>query len=478
LRKAKISGPCRCPRGKKVEMMYGATKKHDINEAYKWALQQNTLIARDNTDPRMHRIAERQAAAKAALKAKTFNQVAQEYYEERTDPRSSFKKPWEPDTAKGMRSIKDNLSKTDFGKLLVTNIESQTIADFINPYGQEAPAMALRYRTFINGVMDLARDQGCYQGPNPADPEGPLKRLLRIRHTSNQHPGWHHKEAPRLYTLPCEAEADQTHGGLLTTSQGAKVIGRPNGSTVRKWIADGDLPAKQLNRGKTSTYLFTLADLEKCAVKCGIPIIKPNAESSFGEAHLAIPLLRLIQLTAVRYTEAAQMLWAEINWPDKTWSIPVERTKTGRKHIVPLSDPAFEIIERMRARQDDPNIPYVFARGHTLTGIDCFYGRTLTGTCALKHLRDLTSDPFITIHSFRRNCRSWVEEKGFARLIGRAILGHAIGSALDYVYGGDAEYKELCREALNAWAAYLMGTPSKPPHSAEVIPLVRRTASA
>jgi integrase len=169
---------------------------------------------------------------------------------------------------------------------------------------------------------------------------------------------------------------------------------------------------------------------------------------------LAIPLLRFLQLTAVRFSEASNMTWDEIDTDKRLWRIPAERTKSQRNHLVPLTDEAWAIVEKMRARGVESL--YVFARGPTLTGADFHLGKPLTRECVIAHLRKASGDPTITIHAFRRNCRSWIEEQLiYWPVIGRAILGHAISGGLDEVYGGDAEFTVPCRRALTAWADYL-----------------------
>jgi integrase len=273
----------------------------------------------------------------------------------------------------------DKLAPADFAKV-------------INDYGQHAPTQALRYRELMFGAMTEARKQGCYQGDNPADPK---KLDLNIKHTSERHYGWHYDELPRLWGLLCEAEIDCKRDGLLTTAQTAKAIGRDR-AAVLNLIKFGTLSAKQANVGKNATYLIDPADVLKLDPNANV-----NAELNFGEAHLAFPLLRLLLLTSVRFSEANEMQWDEIIERRKVWIIPRGRTKSKREHTVPLVDPALEILEKMPGRRD-AHVPYVFAHGHTLTGADFHFGKPLTETCVIQHLKRASGDLDMTIHSFRR----------------------------------------------------------------------------
>lgn len=59
--------------------------------------------------------------------------------------------------------------------------------------------------------------------------------------------------------------------------------------------------------------------------------------------HIKWPLL-----TLVRPSEASAARWAEIDLDAKLWTIPAERMKAKREHIVPISYQALEFLEVMR----------------------------------------------------------------------------------------------------------------------------------
>lgn len=50
-------------------------------------------------------------------------------------------------------------------------------------------------------------------------------------------------------------------------------------------------------------------------------------------------LVRLLILTGQRRDEVARMTWAELDLDGRLWKLPKERTKNGRPHEVPLSEP-------------------------------------------------------------------------------------------------------------------------------------------
>jgi integrase len=55
-------------------------------------------------------------------------------------------------------------------------------------------------------------------------------------------------------------------------------------------------------------------------------------------------IVRLLVLTGQRRGEVAGMTWAELDDDLSTWTLPGSRTKNGAQHVVPLSEPARDII--------------------------------------------------------------------------------------------------------------------------------------
>jgi integrase len=76
----------------------------------------------------------------------------------------------------------------------------------------------------------------------------------------------------------------------------------------------------------------------------------PKLMRSLVMSNLSVPTRCLIEwqlLTLVRPSEASGARWAEIDLDAKLWTIPAERMKAKREHIVPLSPQALEILEVM-----------------------------------------------------------------------------------------------------------------------------------
>src|SRR5262249_27053354 len=58
--------------------------------------------------------------------------------------------------------------------------------------------------------------------------------------------------------------------------------------------------------------------------------------------------LEFVILTSSRTGEALGMTWSEIDFDKRLWTIPPDRMKAGKKHEVPLSNRAIEILKLQR----------------------------------------------------------------------------------------------------------------------------------
>ncbi|MBW0143781.1 tyrosine-type recombinase/integrase [Sphingomicrobium clamense] len=129
-------------------------------------------------------------------------------------------------------------------------------------------------------------------------------------------------------------------------------------------------------------------------------------------------------LTAARSGEVRLATWDEIDKKAKLWTVPAERMKAGREHVVPLSDEALDVLERARPyRRGDSNFIFPgMKRGQPLSDM------TLT-----KVLRDLDVDA--TVHGFRSTFRDWVAEcTDFQGDLAEAALAHVIADKTEAAY--------------------------------------------
>ncbi|EMV8756659.1 tyrosine-type recombinase/integrase [Escherichia coli] len=89
--------------------------------------------------------------------------------------------------------------------------------------------------------------------------------------------------------------------------------------------------------------------------KQNMPTLRPEElpmlMRSLVMSNLSVPTRCLIEwqlLTLARPSEASGARWAEIDLDAKLWTIPAERMKAKRQHIIPLSPQALDILEVMK----------------------------------------------------------------------------------------------------------------------------------
>jgi integrase len=189
-------------------------------------------------------------------------------------------------------------------------------------------------------------------------------------------------------------------------------------------------------------------------------------------------LIEFIILTAVRSSQAVGMEWKEIDWDNKVWTCPWQRTKTGRKthtpHEIHLSEPALAVLKHMQAMQQKQGI--TCDRVFTANRADRI-GKTLDYRAARMFLTMVLrpalaeqpeSDVKFTIHGFRSTFSSWANDNNFQREAIEMTLDHTVGNQIERLYARNAKrWKERVR-LLDAWAAFCGRTETLP---AEVIPL-------
>lgn len=160
-------------------------------------------------------------------------------------------------------------------------------------------------------------------------------------------------------------------------------------------------------------------------------------------------LLFLI-LSAARSGEVRGATWDEINLDAKTWSIPADRTKTGKPHNVPLSKPAIAILKRRQPFSHEG--PWIFSQ----SGRRPLSDMTLSKILREENISSDTAKRHATVHGFRSSFRDWASENGYARDLAERALAHTIKSETESAYHR-TDLLEQRRGMMEEWAEFVVG---------------------
>jgi integrase len=165
-------------------------------------------------------------------------------------------------------------------------------------------------------------------------------------------------------------------------------------------------------------------------------------------------IIKLLALTGQRASEIAGLRWSEVN--NGALVLPPDRTKNAREHVVPLSDPAREIIEAQprRAGADGALRDLIF--GHRQGP---FSGWGKSKEAMDQRITEKVGQPLPhwTPHDWRRSFATHAAGLGVQPHIIEVILNHVSGfrAGVAGIYNRQA-YEAEKRTALTLWADHLL----------------------
>lgn len=151
--------------------------------------------------------------------------------------------------------------------------------------------------------------------------------------------------------------------------------------------------------------------------------------------------IRLLVLTAVRPGELRAAPWAEFDLDAATWTIPKERMKARRPHIVPLPRQAVAILRQLQ--EITGRYALVFAGANP--------DRPMSENTVNKALRLMGYEGRQTGHGFRHLLSTELNGRGYNKDWIERQLAHGDSDEIRGTYN-HAAYVEQRREMIQAWA--------------------------
>ena len=154
--------------------------------------------------------------------------------------------------------------------------------------------------------------------------------------------------------------------------------------------------------------------------------------------------LQLLAMLFCRPSELRTALWEEVNLKAAEWTIPAERMKKRREHIIPLPTQAVELLTELKAYSSDS--PYLFPSRSSKNS-------PKSDTVFIMALRRLGYEGRQSPHGFRHIASTTLREKGFNRDHVESALAHVTGG-VEGVYN-KAAYLNDRKRMMQWWADYL-----------------------
>ncbi|ACK51032.1 integrase family protein [Methylocella silvestris BL2] len=158
-------------------------------------------------------------------------------------------------------------------------------------------------------------------------------------------------------------------------------------------------------------------------------------------------MIKVLILSGQRRSEVSDMTWSEIDFEERSWTLPAVRTKNGKGHIIPLSPTIIDVLLTL------PRI-----------GSESGFVFTTNGFSPIRNfarrkkalMMSCQSENNWTLHDLRRTFAT-----GMARLkvelpVVEKLLNHSSGTfgGVQGVYQ-QYDFQSEKREAMNLWASYV-----------------------
>lgn len=202
---------------------------------------------------------------------------------------------------------------------------------------------------------------------------------------------------------------------------------------------------------------------EEGAARSGEPAQQEGEPAALAPHPLEAAAWRLLLLTGLRVSEVLRAPWAEVDFSSRRWTIPAERMKGARGHVVPLSSAALGVLTKLRELASpwiiqspaDPSKP-LGTLAHSLARL-----KALSGTSGW------------SAHDLRHTLRSELSALGVGLEVKELILAHRLPGLVG-TYDHHSHLSERA-SALEAWSAALTRIKAgEEARGAEVVPLTRR----
>lgn len=210
-----------------------------------------------------------------------------------------------------------------------------------------------------------------------------------------------------------------------------------------------DNPAEKIARKTIATFQARERNLKRHEIKTFFEALQHTATA---------PTLRLavkfMLLTGVRKGEFIGATWKEIDWDRSIWTIPNERMKAAREHVVYLSEQALDILTTLKTCFPSSKFFHPGRYDSDEPISNATLNRTIEATVKLiNQKRDPDTEEFETfsVHDLRRTFSSRLNDALFPEALIEACLAHVKKDQVAAAYN-HAKHAAPRRALMQGWA--------------------------
>ncbi|WP_205599490.1 tyrosine-type recombinase/integrase [Sandarakinorhabdus rubra] len=204
-----------------------------------------------------------------------------------------------------------------------------------------------------------------------------------------------------------------------------------------------------------------MSTLKKHGDTTALNVGRPPQDASLRDAYVRpappqsgrVESLPENRTTAARSGDIRGATWDEIDLMGKLWSIPANRMKRPRPHLIPLSDAAVAVFQKaleLRTGEEPLCFPGIVRTRATATQPAMAKPLSDASLKAVLVRMGRTALP----HGFRSTFKDWVSEVArYPNELSEAALAHAIKDKTEAAYRR-GDLLERRREMMDAWATW------------------------
>lgn len=158
--------------------------------------------------------------------------------------------------------------------------------------------------------------------------------------------------------------------------------------------------------------------------------------------------LEFLILTACRSGELLKAEWSQIDLKARRWTIPADRMKAGKEHVVPLTERSLAILKAARELSGGNSI-YIFPSSQN-------WNKKMSDMTLSKALKKGLKYP-ATVHGFRSSFRDWASEtRTYPNDVVEMALAHTNSNKTEAAYKRGNLFEKR-KELMDDWAEYCGG---------------------